>query len=241
MVNTGWKRTIRTAGVMCLVMGLLVITVTAAFADYSITQTSNNLSWGLFPGAPFGQSFTTVDAGQISQIEFLMDGRNNYCHDWDLRIYSGDTSPNSPGSALYTESFAGLGTSGWGVMVLSSPLTVAASTQYTFEIDATGCSAGTSATLYASTTNPYAGGRAWGNGSPNSGRDLAFRIFLLDPPPPTATPVPVGGVAVGELDTIREHRSVVDDADGAGGIVWLVAGSLAAIGVAVLVGALRRS
>ncbi len=123
-------------------------------------------------------SVTVSDAGPgITQVDFQSDTLNNNCSDFHLRIYAGDQSPDNPSVALYEESFTGVAGQ-WKQMVLSTPVPVAPSTQYTWEIKAYNC---TNVSLRKQFSDVYAGGRSWMDGNPNSSHDYPFHVYIETP------------------------------------------------------------
>ena len=146
--------------------------------QYLIAQETRN---GTGSSQRHAQSFTTTLDGLLTEVEYEANGNNNVVSELELRIYDGNTSPNNPAAALFTESFSGLPTGGWVSLTLGQAFVVGADRQYTFELQPVGAG---NFDLYYSTSNPYDGGHAWRGGTAYTGYDYAFRVSVEHHPSP---------------------------------------------------------
>lgn len=150
-------------------------------ADYTIENTSSNSSISAYLSETLGQSFTTtaIAGSSIESVELEFDGLNNLCDGLELRIYSGNQTPNNPAIARYTETFTGLATAGWVSLALSERVPVQANTQYTLEFESV-----TTEQMWIKNNlggNPYGGGHSWQMGTARPNDDLAFRVNIHVP------------------------------------------------------------
>lgn len=139
-----------------------------ALANYTIAQESGPDQSGSY--VTIGQSFTTIRAGYISQIDVYLGemlGRAS-----ELRIYEGAQQPDDPAQALYSQAFTSDCSYCWYSITLASPLLVSANAVYTFDVK--------DVNLYYSTANPYDGGTAWQEQVPYTNIDIAFRVIVAE-------------------------------------------------------------
>jgi len=168
-----WRRSLQTGFLWSVVFALIVIAWPAS-ADYIIAQEEES---GSTSSVYQGQSFTTTDAGEITQVDVYTDPDNDP-NSVALRVYPGNQSPRDPNSALCVEAFSGLTAGAWQALTFTGACPVEADTQYTFEVDA-GVHSGLDLRMEGS--DVYPGGMRWSQEFSNPGSDLTFRVHVTTP------------------------------------------------------------
>lgn len=151
---------------LLLVSGL----VSQVYAAYIIANEVAPNTSGVY--VPLGQSFTTLGAGQIVQIDAYMGAMNG--RTTDLRIYSGGQQPNNPTTALYVQTGIAVNCNSCWFSIPVTPLDVNGAAVYTIEF--------TNMQWRFNSTNPYSGGTAWQNNTSVTTVDFGFRVHITEGP-----------------------------------------------------------
>jgi hypothetical protein len=180
-------------------MLILLITFLAVnlFSDYLIQQFEN--SHADF-NKLFGQSFTTLEEGLITEIAVTSYGSTNTT----LRFFFGESINTT--DEIYTQQVVFSG-SGIRYIPLDYPIEVTASTIYSFTLDQ-------ASVRFSGSTNPYSGGKLIYDGSVYSDYDLYFKVRVIDLPT-GAGPLPVIddltiSVADGNVELDWSYSTVCD-------------------------------
>jgi len=175
------RKKLGSMAIMSLIATAMFVSVALA-AGYTIgVDTQNSSVANVF----VGQSFTTVGAGRITQIDLA----SQFASTGVFTIYQG---VGVGGAVLYSQPVTlPSGTGAYNnAIILSTPVPVSAGASYTFII---GADSGNT-TMYYNDNNPYSGGFAYYGltligVSPNVADDLKFKVYI------EANSGAVGGVA----------------------------------------------